>query len=149
MLKTTGAIAAVILVAGAALAFVGCHARSPEGRADWFVEKMTRELELDESQAARLDDIKGGVLEKVRQARADRGIIRETVMAELEKDTIDQERLNRLVDERIARAREIAAFAIAELADFHAELTPVQREKLVAEVRTWPERHGRWHRECE
>ena len=146
MVKTILTITAILFAGAGTLAFVGCHGHSPEGKADWVVEKMTRELELDEDQTAQLHQIKENILEKAREARANRGIIRETVTAELEKETIDQERLNQMVDERLAHIKEMATFVIAELAEFHAELTPTQREKLVAEIKTWPERHRRWHR---
>lgn len=149
MVKTILVISTILLAGGGALAFVGCHGRSPEGRADWVVEKMTRELELDEDQVVHLNQIKENLLEKARDAHADRGIVRETVIAELENDEIDQKRLNQLVDDRLDHMKEMAAFVIAEFSKFHAELTPAQRDKLVAEIKTWPERHCRWHQTSE
>ena len=144
MVRTIVEITTLLLTGAGAMAFVGCHHRSPEDKADWVVEKMTRELELDADQVARLNEIKSAFIEKAREAHADRGIVRQTVVAELESEEVDQERLNQLVDDRLSRTKEMAAFAIAELSDFHKTLTKGQREKLVAEINTWPDRHCRW-----
>src|SRR5271169_2764446 len=46
-----------VLITLAALALIGCY-RTPEQRAEHFVQNMAKELKLDDAQKAKLDKIK-------------------------------------------------------------------------------------------
>ena len=54
---------------------------------------------------------------------------------------MDTGRLNRDMEQRAAKARELHAFLAAKFAEFHAVLEPAQREKLAARVEShWRKR---------
>jgi len=66
-------------------------------------------------------------------------------MAELRKEEISRENLKDLIDQKRAQIDEFINLAMDRLVEFHKTLSPEQREKLVAKVEYFHEKHqDRW-----
>jgi hypothetical protein len=62
-------------------------------------------------------------------------------MAELRKEEIDPENLKGLIAQKRAQMDEIINLAVARLVEFHKTLSLEQREKLVAKIEYFHEKH--------
>ena len=121
----------------------GCRHPSPERMADRVIGDLAAKLELNAAQQQQLQAIKTEMIAKATEMRKARQPMREEVLAELQKDTLDQEKLRKMVDRRKAAMEEITNLAIARLAQFHGTLSPEQKKKLVEYVKEKGERHRR------
>ncbi|HAK59694.1 MAG TPA: hypothetical protein DCO77_04835 [Nitrospiraceae bacterium] len=134
----------IILLAGFTLfASTGCS-RTPEQRADRIVEHMAKKLELNDTQKARLDKIKGEFIVKRQELITSRGGTFEEANALMRSETIDQARLNALVDKNKEQAADMVQFVFAKFNEIHDILTPEQREKLVSKIEKYKGK-GRYH----
>lgn len=134
----------IILLAGLTLfAFTGCS-RTPEQKADHIVEHMVKKLDLNDAQKAQLDKIKGEFLAKRQELITSRGGTFEEANALMRSDTIDQARLNALVDKNKEQATDMVQFVFAKFTEIHDMLTPEQREKLVSKIEKYKGK-GRYH----
>ena len=129
----------VVAVIGAVCLLSGCHRRcgwrhSPEQKADWIAKKVASELGLDAAQKAKLDTIKAALLSRQADFRAVHAGLKELLIGQIRVSSVDTAKLNQALDEREAKIKELRGFAVAEFAEFHAMLTPAQREKLAAKL---------------
>ena len=125
----------------AALIFSGCRGPSPHGKAEFMVDYIAETLDLNDQQKAQLDDIKAEFLTKAREMHASREAMRAELMAELRKAEIDQERMKALISQKHEQMAEMMDLAVVRLAEFHRTLTPEQKEKLVAKLEWFHEKH--------
>ena len=66
-------------------------------------------------------------------------------MAELRKEEISQENLKGLIAQKRTQMDEMIDLALSRLVEFHKTLSPEQREKLVAKIEYFHEKHQhRW-----
>jgi hypothetical protein len=63
------------------------------------------------------------------------------LMAELRKEDINQENLKGLIAQKRAQMDDMIDLAMARLIEFHKTLSPEQREKLVAKIEYFHEKH--------
>lgn len=131
---------AVLAVTAGALLLAGCHRRhcgwhaSPEEKADKVAGRIARALDLNADQKARLDAIKADILSRKADFRSLKEGFHEEALAQVRAGSVDAEALNRSLEGREAKARELRAFLVAKFAEFHAILDPAQREKLAARI---------------
>jgi Spy/CpxP family protein refolding chaperone len=125
-----------LIIALAALAVVvltGCY-RTPEQKAEHFVNYMVSELKLNDTQKAQLEKIKDEFLAK----RPEFGKLREESVKEanelMRSPEIDKAKLNALVEKNQSKANEMIGFFFTKFAEIHDILTPEQREKLVTHI---------------
>ncbi|HYA88869.1 MAG TPA: Spy/CpxP family protein refolding chaperone [Nitrospirota bacterium] len=119
-----------VLIAFSALVVTGCY-RTPEQRAEHYVQHMAKELKLDDAQKARLEQIKDEFL-ALRPWMA--GMREETVReaSELMRSSeIDKGKLEALKAKNRAQADDMIRFFSAKFTEIHDMLTPEQRDKLV------------------
>lgn len=120
------------------LFIVGCHGKfshhcfpsSPEDKAEMIVKKITSELELNEQQQVKLNEIKDEFLAKKNERQKDHKHMFDTILSEIKSEKIDQEKLKTLADSRLKTMKEMTPFVVSKLAEFHSILTPEQRVKL-------------------
>jgi Spy/CpxP family protein refolding chaperone len=62
-------------------------------------------------------------------------------MAELRNEEIDQEKVRDLIAQKRSQMDEMIDLAITRLVEFHKTLLPEQREKLVAKLEWFHEKH--------
>jgi Spy/CpxP family protein refolding chaperone len=122
-----------VLMALLALVVTGCY-KTPEKRAECYVQRMAKELKLDDAQKAKLEKIKDEFLAK----RPEMGGMREEtvkVANELMRSAeIDKAKLDALTAKHQAQAGDIIRFVSAKFTEIHDMLTPEQREKLVTMI---------------
>jgi len=118
------------VIAGFGYARHGSGWISPEKKADWLVEIASKELDLSTDQKAKLNQIKDEVLAKMQTFRGLREGLREEVLSQVRKESVDQQKLNQLLGEKEAQIKEMRTFLVAKFAEFHGMLTPEQRLKL-------------------
>jgi protein CpxP len=129
----------------AAMLFSGCRSHSPDHKVEFMVDYMAETLDLNDEQRAQLEDIKEEFLAKAREMHAQKEAARAEFMAELRKAEIDQEKVRDLIAQKRSQMDEMIDLAVVRLAQFHSTLTPEQKEKLVAKLEWFHEKHQhRW-----
>jgi len=132
----------IVFVACCALAAWGCRRCAPEKRREWMLQKLTRDLELTESQQGQLDQHKTELLVKAREVWAAHPNTFDELGLQLRKDTFDQGRIQDIMSQNAARRQELSALLIASLAEFHRTLSPAQRTILANKI----EKMNRWRK---
>lgn len=142
---TFGLVLGAFLLAG----FWGCQRAAAHGdgndafsrhKVDWVKKELTDKLELTETQEAELDRI----IETVKAEHADLHAaypdFRSAFFDELRKDQLTAGEIRELFESRRPAFEEMMTVILEGIADFHAVLTPEQREKLVAEMEAHKDR---------
>jgi Spy/CpxP family protein refolding chaperone len=131
----------IVFFALITLVVAGCY-RTPEQRADRFVKHMASELNLNDTQKAKLDQIKDEFLAK----RPEMKKIREETVLEanelMRSAEIDKAKLDALNARHAAHANDLIQFLSSKFTEIHDMLTPEQREKLVSHIEKYM-KHGR------
>jgi Spy/CpxP family protein refolding chaperone len=128
-----------VLLAGSIAAC--SHHRTPEKRAEWMTEKVSKELKLDDAQQARLKTLSDEMLSVRKQMRQEFGNDRNEVLSLLDQSKLDQAKLLGMVKEHTRTINEQAPKVVAALGDFYDSLSPEQQ----AEVRKFIQEHREHH----
>ena len=145
MVKKKVTIVLICVFISAALLFTGCRSHSPEGKAEFMADYIAETLDLNDGQRAQLDEIKEEFLAKAKEMHAQKEAMHAELVAELRKEDINQENLKGLIAQKRAQMDEIINLAMIRLVEFHKTLSPEQREKLVAKLEYFHEKHEhRW-----
>ncbi len=141
MVKKGLTIASIFVFISAALIFTGCRSQSPHGKVEFMVDYIAETLDLNDQQRAQLDDIKEEFLTKAGEMHSKKEAMRAELMAELRKEEIDQQRMKALISQKREQMAEMMDLAVVRLAEFHRTLTPDQKEKLVAKLEWFHNKH--------
>ena len=128
-------ICALFLIGGVA----ACKHGHRTGGFDEFdlaavTNRIASRLDLTESQKADLEQIAGEIAEKAKAMHADHAGRRQEIAGLIRQDTVDRDVVDGMIDDKLARVREMADFVAERLIAFHATLTPEQREKIAARI---------------
>ena len=121
----------------------GCRHHSGSHRAEFMVDYVTESLDLNADQATQLNQIKDEIIGKAREMHASRETMFNEAVTQLRSQAIDADYVKALIAEHRARMDELIDFAVPRLIEFHGTLTPAQREKLVAKLEKFKDRHHR------
>ena len=143
MVKKKVTIVLICVFISAALLFTGCRSHSPEGKAEFMADYIAETLDLNDGQRAQLDEIKDEFLARAKAMHAKKEAMHDEFIAELRKEEIDQQRMKELISQKKEQMAEIMDLAVVRLAEFHRTLTPDQREKLVAKLEWFRNKHNR------
>jgi Spy/CpxP family protein refolding chaperone len=127
-------VAAVLFGARAAQSygFHGFHHRG--GMAKDFLEyrldKLSKELNLNDAQKAKLDTFKQDVENVMDQHREKHKEIHKLVKDELSKDNPDFEKIRPVIDQQIDSAAQLAHEFVGRVDEFYNDLTPDQKKIL-------------------
>jgi Spy/CpxP family protein refolding chaperone len=138
-------VGGIALISTLAVAGPGFRDRGPGMFGDWMIERMTDNLELNETQVENLQGVKDAIKtarDKLRENRKDKG---DEILALLEQPTLDQEKAMALLTERGDAMKEQAPKVIAAIAGFYDSLTPQQQQTLretIKEKMEWREKCG-------
>jgi Spy/CpxP family protein refolding chaperone len=143
LMLVTGSVITVLLA--------GCGPRhhSPEERADWVTKKITSELELDDTQSAKLATLKTEMLEagKVMKQRRDDSV--DIIKGLLEQPTLDRNQALNLVESHTRTINDQAPRVVAALGDFYDSLRPEQQARLREKLQEFQQHRDqgwrRWH----
>ena len=141
MVKKRLTIILIGFLVSAALLFSGCRSHSPDHKAEFMVDYISETLDLNDNQRAHLDGIKEEFLAKAKEMHARKEAMHTEFKAELLKEEIDQQRVKALIAQKREHMTEIIDLAVVRLAEFHATLTPEQKEKLVDKLEYFHEKH--------
>jgi len=145
MVKKGLTIALIGVFVLAALVFNGCRSHSANHKAEIMVDYIAETLDLNETQRAQLDGIKEEFLAKAKEMHARKEAMHAEFKAELLKDEIDQQHMKELMAQKREQMTEIMDLAVVRLSEFHKTLTAEQKEKLVAKLEWFHEKHNhRW-----
>ena len=145
MVKKGLTIALICVFISVALLFSGCRSHSPNHKAEFMVDYIAETLDLDDGQRAQLDGIKEEVMAKAKEMHAQKEAMHAEFMAELRKEEISRENLNSLIAQKRANMDEFINLAVDRLVEFHKTLSTEQKEKLVAKIEYFHEKHNhRW-----
>ena len=132
--------------------FVGCGHRGyrsgfedPERRMEWVSSKIADRLDLTADQKAKVEAMLSDLHEKRREGRPWRQAAKQDIVKLVRQEQIGQDDINRLVETYRQRMDKMVAYAGDRVIEFHALLTPAQREKLAIEIEN--HKHGHW-RQC-
>ncbi len=125
-------IAAIAIVAFTTLAFSGCHRyRSPEERMTHKFDHISSHLELTEPQKMALGEVKGELLRARKALKQDHQVIFDELLTEIKGERMDQTKVVGLIEQHQAQLVKVAPPVVAKVAEFHASLTPEQKDKAV------------------
>ena len=114
------------------------HGHRPGGFDEFDLAAVTNRiasrLDLTESQQADLEQMAGEIAEKAKGMHADHASRRQEIADLIRQGTLDRDVVDGLIDDKMARVREMADFAAERLIDFHGTLTPEQREKIATHI---------------
>lgn len=136
---------AILAVAAGTFLLAGCRGHhcgwnaSPEEKADKVVKRVAKELDLTADQKSRLDGIKNDILARKGDFSALHEGFHADILGQIRAGTVDVDQMNQSLEQREAKAKELRAFLVGKLAEFHAVLDAGQREKLAAHI----ESHGK------
>ena len=135
MKRTTKIITITILsfglVSGGAFAYAKHKFDDPSKRADFVVSKITKKLDLDDSQKLALVELKDQLLISKQKVKAESKPIFEEVAALVEADTFDQSAALDMVTTKTAAINESAPALVAALGNFLDGLSPEQKAEVL------------------
>jgi Spy/CpxP family protein refolding chaperone len=112
----------------------------------FMMQKVTKELDLNEEQKAELDKIRQEIKSKMESRKKDRDALFTDFENAFKQDKLDKQVLKDLAAKREAEKEDMKDFLMDELIKFHAILTPEQRTKAVEKFKEMREkRHKKLH----
>ena len=141
MVKKGLTIALICVFIAGVLIFNGCRSHSHQGKVEFMVDYIAETLDLTDPQREQLDGIKEEFMAKAKEMHAQKEAMHAEFMAELRKEDINQENLKGLIAQKRAQMDEMIDLALARLVEFHKTLSTEQREKLVAKIEYFHEKH--------
>ena len=141
MVKKGLTIALICVFISGALIFTGCRSHSHQGKVEFMVDYIAETLDLTDPQREQLDGIKEEFMAKAKEMHAQKEAMHAEFMAELRKEDISQENLKGLIAQKRAQMDEMIDLAMTRLVEFHKTLSTEQREKLVAKIEYFHEKH--------
>ncbi len=129
----------LLVLTGATLAIVGCE-RSPEKAAEKVTSKISRELELTDTQKAQLDRIKVRLLELHQTSQQSRDQFRSEVKDLVLAEKLERQNVKFLMEGHRQNMEDRFESAFPLIQDFHATLSLEQKQKLVGLLEKFHER---------
>lgn len=127
-------VGAVLLVGS----FSACsYHHDPEHRAQWVEKKVTRKLELTDSQQEKLKGISTEMMNARNDMKQQFGDDREQLLALLEQPSLDQDKVLGMIQSHTQAMNDRAPIIVASVGEFYDSLSIEQQ----AEVRQFVQEH--------
>jgi len=145
-------VVAILSAVGIAVTVAACGHHAPHhGPGDYAVrhiEKLGKELNLNEAQTAKLNAVTETLRKSRETMRSKHDETRKAALALLDQPKLDRQRALGLVQQATRDINDQAPEAIAAVGDLYDSLTPEQQQKLRAELKERMEYgdHCRWNR---
>ncbi len=146
-MKTVTIVISALAVGGLVLGGLSaCSQRfkTPEGRADHIVKKITKKLELNETQVAKLDVLKNEILTVRKEMKGKKENTHKSLREILGQPKLDQTRVMSIFNGHVKDINKQAPRVVAALGGFWDSLTPEQQTKIREKMEKHMSRHGRW-----
>ncbi|MFC1569530.1 Spy/CpxP family protein refolding chaperone [bacterium] len=108
------------------------HKVSPQKKSEFVIKHISKKLGLSDPQKVKLREIRNDIMTKHDSLYSERENMFKIVISEIEKETLDQSRLNQLFQQKLEKVSEIHPYVLSKLAEFHGTLTQEQKQKLTA-----------------
>lgn len=108
--------------------------KSPEERAEWVTKRITKELDLNDSQKQTLGTIKEELLAKHKANKPTRDAEFQEMLTMVRADAIDKAKLADLKKRHVASREQMENLFLDKVTEFHKVLTPAQRTKAADEL---------------
>lgn len=145
MKSKKGIFTTTLLTLFSLLIFSGCKGHRP--REAFVLDYISEALDLTKEQEQAMESIKEEFLTEMETMQGDREQMYAELKTQLLGESIDKTLLRHLLMEHRKKTDTLVELAIERLSDFHADLTPQQRDKLVAKLEKFEKHHGRhFHR---
>jgi periplasmic protein CpxP/Spy len=131
-------IFSILLIA--LVAIVNCRHRSLADRADWIAKRISSELDLNDKQKAELQRIKKEILDKRKEL--DVKLIPEEIIDQIRLTQIDEGKVNKAFETSGTKRDQMRIFMTKKFIEFHAVLTPEQRNKLADRISELLKKHS-------
>lgn len=120
---------------GAALLLSACgrcghHSDRFEKMSGKVAKKVASKLKLDEGQKAKLEAVRATLLEKHAEMKSKRADHLSEVLGLIRSESFDKSKASALADEHHKSMQGVKDKLIGQIAEFHASLSPGQREEL-------------------
>ena len=135
-------ITAALLVTGSVVA---CNHSTPEERSERVVNKITEELQLNDTQKANLAEVKDELMALRKTMRDNRDNTKAEIRSILAKPTFDRDSANSIVGQHIETMQARSPAIIDAFGDFYDSLDDAQRAELREFIEDKME-HGHRHR---
>ncbi|TFH42579.1 MAG: hypothetical protein E4G96_03155 [Chrysiogenales bacterium] len=103
---------------------------------------IASKLDCNREQREKLDRIEGEIVAKIKENRSGRENGFGDVVAMVKKNRVTRDEVVLLIDRREAKMREMKPFLIDKIVEFHAILTPAQRQKIADGMLEFHDRCG-------
>lgn len=103
-------------------------------------KKIAKELDLTEEQQAKLDAIHEVVKSQCPSQKETHQEMFEDFKTEIRKDTLDQDVIKQMMAHKHERINEIKPLVMEKIVEFHACLTPEQKETLISHMEKFHEK---------
>lgn len=123
------AVAAVLSIG----LFAGC-ARSIEARSEHLMQRFTADLDLNTNQQAIVNDMRLGVIQKLRAQEPAALQLKNDMIAFIKSDTVDPAKLKQIQDKMQALHFEIRDYATGKMLELQKTLTPAQKAKIAEKI---------------
>ncbi|MCD4812690.1 Spy/CpxP family protein refolding chaperone [bacterium] len=141
-----------VLVMGGIALMTGCGGphkrvfhRSPEKMVNFITHKIAGELKLNQEQKSTLSTIKEELLARHKANRGDHSAMFEETKAMILADQIDPAKLNDIINKKMKKHAMIKDFLVSEFVEFHAILTPEQRQIMVDKLTKHHKKFNKHH----
>lgn len=135
----------VLLIGGVVAGSRIMHYSSAEERGEWMVEKVSKELELNTTQKAKLVEVKSEFLDVRKTMRNEHEQTRADVLAMLNQPTLDREKANTIVNQKIATINAHSLEIVDAIGDFYDSLDDSQRAELSEFIENKMDHHAKRH----
>ncbi|MEO6696027.1 MAG: Spy/CpxP family protein refolding chaperone [Ignavibacteria bacterium] len=135
-------IVIITIVAVKGIAVAKHFQRFIDGPHAFIIEKISKDLDLNSEQKARVESISEQIKAKMESKKLTHENMLGEFSNEFKKDNIDRNKLNELADKEDLDKQEMKNFIMDKIIEFHSILTPDQRSKAVESMKDF---QGRFH----
>ncbi|WP_455206761.1 Spy/CpxP family protein refolding chaperone [Kaarinaea lacus] len=115
--------------------------QDPEKHGAWLMEKVTDELELNDSQKAKLEAVRKEILTVRKDMHADRENFRDEILTMLDQPALDRQKALSMVEQKTQSINQHAPQVINALAEFYDSLSDEQRKELREHIADMGQHH--------
>ncbi len=137
-MKKLAIIITTILASGSMLLFGGCrHGHNKAEHIEFVIDYFEETLDLDAAQKTKLAEIRKELTAKMETLKDSREKMRPMVKEQLAAEKVDVKVIKQAITLHRQDLDSVIDLTVDRLAEFHAVLTPVQRQKLIAKLEKW------------
>ncbi len=132
----------------------GCKGKkNPEEMADMIAEQMTKKLDLNDVQKAKLDELKQEVVEKIHEAKGNHKEMKAGLLEQMKADDLDAEKIKQMIKEKHAKKEDTINYFVDRVVEFYSTLDEGQKQKVIDHLEKkeggcsfFKKGHGDWDR---